>query len=139
MKTFQSITLALLFWMIGGACQAAVVLATGGVYGGPAQRKAYCYVFNASAHKPVYVSEAQLIKQDGSVVAIPWSSSSCQPLDPSAPKRLRTGRTCLIAAEIASNATYSCRAIIDGATAEARGTLDIRDGTEKVLASSPLR
>ncbi|MFO1417075.1 MAG: hypothetical protein U1E83_00255 [Methylotetracoccus sp.] len=107
----------------------AASLATGGVYGGPQQKFAYCYVFNAGAS--VSLGRAQIIDQNGNVVSGP---GSCQG------QFLPLKGTCQLSANIANNLTYGCRVqVSDQAAAGLRGTLDIRDASENVLVSSPLR
>ncbi len=121
-------------------------ISTGGVYGGPKQSKAYCYVFNpTSTYTFYFVGFAQLLKQDGTEVT---SSATCYPgthgpwlgtLDP--------GRTCVFSAELESGTSYGCRVTLStppgvkkgGAKPNVRGTMDIRDAEDNVLTSSPLR
>lgn len=122
-------------------------ISTGGVYGGPKQSKAYCYVFNPTSTKTFYfVGFAKIIKQDGTEVT---RAGTCYPgthapwlgmLDPL--------QTCVFSAELESGSSYGCLVTLRstplggsdaGAKPNVRGTLDIRDGDDNVLTSSPLR
>lgn len=123
-------------------------ISTGGVYGGPRQTKAYCYVFNPTSAKTYYfVGFAKIIKQDGTDVR---SAQTCFP-GAHGPwlGSLFPQRTCVFSADLESGTTYACRVTLrstppgsetnPGGKPDVRGTLDIRDAEDNVLTSSPLR
>jgi hypothetical protein len=116
------------------SAQADFVLAAGGVWGGSAQHKAYCYIFNAAAAKSVSVVSTEIIHENGAPIAL--SDNTCK--SGTDPSQLNAKRTCFFAAGIQSNATYACRAVIGGKKAPIRGTMDIRDSVENLLISTPL-
>lgn len=136
MNTFKTSVLALSLSSIQASAYAAV-LATGGVYGGPDQHKAYCYLFNQTPIAVIQILSAEIIKQDGTILQIPPSDNSCHPVD--APNPLSPLHSCVLAVPVEDNATYGCRIVIEGKAAAVRGTLDIRNENESVLTSSPLR
>jgi hypothetical protein len=116
---------------------ARTILATGGVYGGPEQKRAYCYVFNGGA-KEIRLGDPEIIKQDGTQPdqhVIDTCSSRFGP----PPWILPAGQTCLVGVKIDQGATYSCRVVIQGTKPNVRGNMDLRDEADQVLTSSPLR
>lgn len=117
---------------------ADVALATGGVYGGPTQHKAYCYVFNSQPIRSVNIAAAEIIDQNGSSLPILQEGNTCTnwrtPF-----KALPAGQTCVLGVEIANNSTHACRVVVKGKKLKLRGTMDIRDVNDIVLTSSELR
>lgn len=123
---------------ISPTLRADVVLATGGVYGGPTQHKAYCYVFNAQPIRSVNIAAAEIIDQNGSSLPIPQEGNTCTNWRTPV-KALPAGQTCVLGAEIANNSTHACRVVVKGKKLKLRGTMDIRDVNDIVLTSSELR
>lgn len=135
MTIFASLTTAT------SALADATTIATGGVYGGPGQMRAFCYVWDAGSDD-YYIGSAEIIQQNGEP-ADENTAAVCD-LDPRAPFYLiPAGTMCHIAADVAPDSTYSCRWTINdsrkGVKPLVRGTLDMRDADGKVLVSSPLR
>jgi hypothetical protein len=104
-----------------------LLLATGGVYGGPAQANAFCYVFNAGTvtqHIAIGIRD-----QTGGFVG------------PLTTVQSRKGTISAAAGAIANNVAYSCTVL--GATGTSatnlRGVMDIRDVNSNVLINSNLR
>ena len=105
------------------------VLATGGVYGGPTQFAAVCYVFNAGDDR-VSISNAVIRDQSGNIVP-PFTTNSC------AGQTLNPGKTCALDAAT-TNQAYSCT-ITARRLSGLRGTMDIRGPGGGVFAFSSLR
>lgn len=133
MTTFATLTTAT------SALADITTISAGGVYGGHNQTKAYCYAMNPDT-KSYFIDSIELIKQDGAVVA---TSGTCFPGTRGYSPYVGAGGTCQISADIAADAAYGCRWVIrdfnKGARPNIRGTMDIRDNSDKVLTSSPLR
>ena len=137
MKQLAFLTALLLTMGFSAPSAARTILATGGVYGGPEQKRAYCYVFNGGA-KDMRLWGPEIIKQDGTQRdqhVIDTCSSRFGP----PPWILPAGQTCLLGVEIDQSATYACRVVIQGTKANVRGNMDLRDEGDQVLTSSPLR
>ena len=135
MKTSR-VFFALLLSGLGASAKADVTLATGGVYGGPDQKKAYCYVQNAGSTQFSLI-DGSILQENGADVT---SARLCGV--PKAPWGfLIPGATCELTADIQAGHTYGCVFNIPGRAArrDVRGTMDIRDGADHVLISSPLR
>jgi hypothetical protein len=141
MNVFR-ILLATLLSAVSMCTYADLRLATGGVYGGPGQKKAYCYVSN---NEPTsFDASGSILREDGAGVT---SGSSClgnrwRPRGALTPKG-----TCVLEADIQAGYAYGCVITISVGLVPApgapkwdvRGTMDIRDGSDHVLVSSPLR
>ncbi len=137
MKRFALFTTLLLAMGFSAPSAARTILATGGVYGGPEQKRAYCYVFNGGA-KDIRLWAPEIIKQDGTQPdqhVIDTCSSRFSP----PPWILPAGQTCLVGVEIEQSVTYACRVVIQGTGPNVRGTMDLRDEGDHVLTSSQLR
>lgn len=107
---------------------AVTVLASGGVFGGPGQDKAFCQVFNVG--RDVTINVAEIIAENGTV--LPQLRNTCN-------GTLFRFNTCVVASEIENDASYACRIVIRRSNANVRGALDLRDAADNVLVSSPLR
>lgn len=128
------------FWVAlgvsGASFAAASVLATGGVYGGPEQRRVYCNIFNGGSEL-LYLEEPDLLSQDGARLSNNVVNTCIARGPP--PWPLPPDGTCVAGADIAQSATYACRVVIRGPKGKVRGTMDIRDESDQLLTSSPLR
>jgi hypothetical protein len=129
MKTLTALIASLLLFSPMRFSNAAAMLATGGVYGGPSQKYVYCYLFNAGPTTLTFSTDRYygILNQSGQAVS-PWTAASIAP-----------NKTLAIGASIANNTTYACRIGLVQAKTNARGTLDIRDVNQNVLVNSPLR
>lgn len=138
MITERTLFAFLLACLVSPTLNADAILATGGVYGGPTQHKAYCYVFNTRPVEAADIAAAELIDQSGNSLPIPQEGNTCTywrtPV-----KALPAGQTCVFGVDIANNLTYACRVVVKGKKLKLRGTMDIRDVSDNVLTSSPLR
>ena len=110
------------------AADADDILATGGIYGGPSQAAAVCYVYNAGS-RPVFISSAVIRDQAGAIVAN-LTVNSCHMMF------LQPSRTCALDA-VATNQSYSCTISAERAAA-LRGNMDMRTSNGSVLANSNL-
>ena len=110
------------------AADADDILATGGIYGGPSQAAAVCYVYNPGS-RPVFISSAVIRNQSGAIVAN-LTTNSCHMMV------LPPSQTCALDA-VATNQAYSCTISAERANA-LRGNMDMRTSTGAVLANSNL-
>ena len=100
------------------------------------KKMAYCYVYNAGATQFNLVG-GSILQENGADVT---SARLCG--EPKAPWGfLIPGTTCEVAADVQAGHRYACVFTIPGRAArrDVRGTMDIRDGADRVLISSPLR
>src|SRR5215211_8840973 len=86
----------------GATAHAQQVLSAGTIYGGPAQTRAVCYFYN-SGGSTLGLSGVQLADQNGN--AQPLVVNQCG-------SNLPAGAACGIAANIAGNQVYSCKAVV---------------------------
>jgi hypothetical protein len=110
------------------AADADDILATGGIYGGPSQAAAVCYVYNPGS-RPVFISSAVIRNQSGAIVAN-LTTNSCHMM------ALPPSQTCALDA-VATNQSYSCTISAERA-GTLRGNMDMRTSTGAVLANSNL-
>jgi hypothetical protein len=108
---------------------AATILAAGSLYGGPAQVRAVCYVYNAG-NSPVRLSVPEITDQNGTPVTLVINQCGTS---------LSAGRTCGVAANIADNSTYSCKTVVGAGATNIRGILEVRDVNQNVLQNMQLR
>jgi hypothetical protein len=108
---------------------AAQLLSAGTIYGGPAQTRAVCYIYN-SGTTPLFLSGTQLADQNGTVQ--PLVVNQCG-------ATLSPGTACGIAAVAAGNTVYSCKTMVAPGKATARGILEVRDAAQRTLQNVELR
>jgi len=110
----------------------ADILAAGGLYGGPTQSVAVCYVFNAGT-APVTFSGQQVIRgQLNNPLATDMYYDDCG-------STLGAGRVCGIGVKIKANQGYACMVGINGSKENVRGGMETRDSSGHVLSNSELR
>jgi len=139
MPSLQSFIPAVTLLVTSLSAQADVLLATGGVFGGSVQNKAYCYVYNGSTKKPIGIVRSEIVRQDGIVLPIDPKDNTCDVAGSDLPHALSPSQTCIVASKIQNDAAYGCRIVLKQKSRTVRGTLDIRDSNEQVLVSSALR
>jgi hypothetical protein len=97
-------------------------------------------VFNVDS-ADYYFGSAELINQDGTPV--PNFHATCDPGTHAPFSVILAKETCQVSASIEKGSAYGCRWTVlshqKGVKPNLRGTMDIRDAAEHVLASSPLR
>jgi hypothetical protein len=91
------------------------ILSGGTLYGGPAQVRAVCYIYNS-----------------GTTSLQPLAVNQCG-------STLLAGQACGIAANIAGNQVYSCKTVVSPNKANARGILEVRDSGQRTLQNVELR
>src|SRR6202007_2585139 len=109
----------------------ADILAAGPLYGGPRQRVAVCYLFNAGTGS-VAIESNQIFREG--------VSASLPVLDLCGP-RLAPNTSCVIQANITNTATHSCKFVISPSASDVRGVFELRagGGVNDTLQSTPLR
>jgi hypothetical protein len=105
------------------------ILSGGTLYGGPAQVRAVCYIYN-SGTTSLGLSGTQLADPTGAVQ--PLAVNQCG-------STLLAGQACGIAANIAGNQVYSCKTVVSPNKANARGILEVRDSGQRTLQNVELR
>ena len=117
--------------MLGVAAEANAqqILSAGTIYGGPAQVRAVCYIYN-SGTTTLRLAGTQLADQNGTVQ--PLVVNQCG-------ANLGPGTACGIAANIAGNTVYSCKTIVSPSKSTARGILEVRDSSQRTLQNVELR
>jgi hypothetical protein len=108
---------------------AGSILAAGSIYGGPSQVRAVCYIYNAGK-TPVTLSGPEITNQNGVQQTLVINQCGTT---------LSAGITCGVAANIANNSTYSCKATLGAHAANVRGILEVRDVDQNVLQNIELR
>jgi len=104
-------------------------IAAGGLYGGPSQSVALCYVFNFG-----FATQPNVTMWDQNGHPVPLSFNNCNTL-------VAAGATCVALANIANNMTYSCGAAgttYQGNIPNLRGVLELRDANGHPLMNTPL-
>lgn len=152
MRPIQRLLMIATVLIATGNAWAAVILAVGGVYGGPSQKYAFCTVTNQGSTDVTWTYSdsngsngvsAHIVDQAGQEMADIIDHKrqpSCIPYIPGYPTyRLHAGDTCLLASVVAPNASYGCVLGFDEGKANVVGTLDLRDANYNVLISVPLR
>jgi hypothetical protein len=114
---------------MGATAHAQQVLSGGTIYGGPAQARAVCYIYN-SGTTPLGLSGTQIADQIGTVQ--PLVVNQCG-------STLGAGQACGIAANAAGNTVYSCKTVVSPKKADARGILEVRDSSQRTLQNIELR
>jgi len=134
MKTAMIDVIGALLLVCSMPSTAASLLEAGGVYGGPSQVRAFCYVFNGSAAS-ISFGARRILDQSGTDITLPTQEGHCghfnAPLGPN--------KTCLVSGNIGGGSVYACKIWINEPKTLVRGTLDLRDSANRVLVSSPLR
>ena len=106
----------------------AQVFGTGALYGGPTQATAVCYIFNEGS-KAVTLSPLSLFIGSGAVAA---NSSTC-------PATLAASKGCAVGISgVSQSQQYSC-AMQPVKSATLRGSLELRDGSNNILAAQDMR
>jgi hypothetical protein len=126
--------LAVALTTMPGLTAQAEWLASSGAYGGPTQTRAVCYFSNVGQDTSLVLENGPgIYDADGKpqILAI----DQCRLIFN---RVISPKRHCGIAADIANDASYSCRTKVDDKT-EARGTLEFRDSGENVLRTIQLR
>ena len=109
----------------------ADTLASGALYGGSNQTVAVCYIFNAGIRPIAFVSRNIHSQYDGILAIGTRYYDDCG-------TSLVPGGVCGFSHTI-KNQGYSCKVTIKDSTATVRGTMEIRDTNNLVLANSELR
>lgn len=134
MKTAITHAIGAMLLVCSAPSTAASLLEAGGVYGGPSQVRAYCYVFNGSGMSITFGAR-RILDQSGNDITLPTQEGHCghfnAPLGPN--------KTCLVSGNIGGGSVYACKIWINEAKTLVRGILDLRDSANNVLVSSPLR
>ena len=109
----------------------ADILAAGGMYGGPTQVVAACYLFNAGTGS-VNVLSNQIFREQQNLPALnlPLATDQCGALAPNS--------ICVIAANI-GNATHACKFVVSPSAADVRGGFEVRAAGGVVLKNVDLR
>ena len=112
---------ALTVLMLGlGVAAHADILAAGSLYGGPRQKMATCYLFNAG-RRPVTIVTNQIFSFGEPATSLRLDSDTCG-------LTLATNSTCVIAAEISNNTAYTCKFVLSPSAANVRGVFELRAG-----------
>lgn len=112
-----------------GAAEAQQILAGGPLFGGPAQARAVCYIYNAGT-RTLRLSQTAIISQFGEVQQLVVDQCGTT---------LGPGQACGIAADIANNLPYSCRTVVRPSKRDARGVLEVRNVLQVSLTNVELR
>ena len=116
----------------GLTVQAEEWLASGGAYGGATQARAVCYFSNVGTTN-LLLKAPQINDNNGN--AQPLVIDQCRNIFN---RIVPPKRHCGIAADIATNLTYSCQTKVES-TVNARGTLEFRDASQNILSTIELR
>ena len=116
-------------FLAGALPAAADTISSAPIFGGLSQSVAVCYVFNSSnTTGAVAVSQFFLFSDTGGGVS---TKGNC-------PASLAAKGTCSAVFTIASNRAYSCEARLTNKAA-ARGSVEIRDSSARVLNRADMR
>lgn len=116
---------------IGFTAQADI-LAGGHIYGGPTQKQAICYIYNAGTG-PATITSKAIVREPG--INLSFVYDSCA----SNGSTLAAGASCGIAANIVNNLAHACRVVVSPSGADVRGSLELRTSTGTVLNNVELR
>jgi hypothetical protein len=123
-----AIMAAVAMMSLSGVAQAADVLAAGGLFGGPAQKSAVCFVYNGGLAN-VTITPPRIY--GGTGFALPPTSNNCG-------TTLAPGTICRVQV-VADNLPYSCRTTVSPAKTDVRGMFEVRDANGVVLQNIALR
>ena len=124
-----SLTAAVLSLALGSAAHAQQILSAGTIYGGPAQTTVVCYIYN-SGSTAVSLAGTRITDQVGNTQALTVNQCGAS---------LAAGQACGIAANAAGNTVYACRTVVSPNKANARGILEVRNGSQVTLQNVELR
>jgi hypothetical protein len=116
----------------GSTAHAQQILAAGSIYGGPAQSRAVCYVYNAGT-TTLSLSGLQITSQAGDALTLVVNECAARGAT------ITPGAACGFAADIATNQAYSCKALVAPSKTNARGVLEVRDLGGRPLQNVQLR
>jgi hypothetical protein len=119
---------ALAILSLSGVAQAADILAAGGLFGGPGQKSAVCFVYNGGLATAT-ITPPRIYGPTG--FALPPTSNNCG-------TTLAPGTICRVAVAV-DNLPYSCRTSVSPAKTDVRGMFEVRDVNDVVLQNIALR
>ena len=119
---------ALAILSLSGAAQAADILAAGGLFGGPGQTSAVCFVYNGGLTN-VTLTPLRIYGATG--FALPPISNTCG-------TTLAPGTICRVVVAV-DNLPYSCRTSVSPAKTDTRGMFEVRDVNDVILQNMALR
>lgn len=106
----------------------------GGVFGGPAQKRAVCYFSNLS-NETIKLKGYKITDPNGTALTL--AVDECSNIFGGL---LNGGWTCGIAADVSNNLPYNCLSKISVANKpNVRGTFELRDASQNVVVSQPLQ
>ncbi len=115
--------------VLATTAHAQQVLSAGTIYGGPAQTRVVCYIYN-SGGAAVNLAGTRLTDQTGAVQ--PLVVNQCGAV-------LAAGQACGIAAVAAGNTVYACRTVVSPNKSTTRGILEVRNVNQVTLQNVELR
>jgi hypothetical protein len=121
-------TTALTLTFAAAEAQAQEVLAAGALFGGPAQRLAVCYVYNAG-NSNLTVAGFRITTPDGIVLTLARNECGAT---------LLPSRSCGIAANVGNITSYNCRVVV-GNKESARGVFEMRNSNGASLINVEMR
>ena len=124
-----AVAILLLLGGTGGAGAQQILLAAGGLYGGPSQARAVCYIYNVGSGT-ANLAGLFIIDQDGAPQTLVVDQCGVA---------VAPGRICGVAADVTDNQPYGCRMTVDGSKDDLRGVFEMRDAQQRVLANVELR
>ena len=128
MRIMGAVAAAVMAW--AGTAVAGDLLAAGGLYGGPGQVWAVCFVYNAG-DTSLTLAGAKIVSESGAGAGN--YPNSCN-------GSLAAGASCkVVGYSVFDTNAYACRVTVSPSKAAARGMLQLRDNQQRVLASVALR
>lgn len=130
MRKFIAASILAISFSTGASAQQ--ILAAGALFAGPTQFRGVCYFYNAGTTN-LQLSGAQISTPGGAALAL--VVNECGPSGAT----LLPGRSCGIAATVATNSSYNCRVVVSPGKGTARGVFEMRNSAQTSLTNVELR
>ncbi len=130
MRKFIAASILAISFSTGASAQQ--ILAAGALFAGPTQFRGVCYFYNAGTTN-LQLSGAQISTPGGAALAL--VVNECGPSG----STMLPGRSCGIAAAVATNSAYNCRVVVSPGKGTARGVFEMRNSAQTSLTNVELR